>query len=206
MPRPVDLPAIKTRSTNALNGGLARYDAAVAAGFHYRLLRWIAKMTAVELHTVWERYVESRLVAALNHNPQHFLTENSVRGVRRVSCGLAFYVVRTGGRYFDFRSMSDLIDKADRMVGRALNPFRAVTVDDKNYIDTLSAVRNVVVHGSEAAVTSYKRSLRSTYGIRAAPEPDEFLNARDLRAGSPARYRSRLHGLATFVARAIRDT
>ncbi len=165
MPRPIDLPAMKTRSTNALDKALALYGAAVDAELDYHLLRWIARMTAVELHTVWERYAETRLVAALNHHPQHFLTENSIRGVTRIPAGLALYLVRSGGRYFDFRSMSDLIDKADRLVGHTANPFRVLPVKNRNYLDALSAIRNRVVHASEASVASYKRSLRSTYGI-----------------------------------------
>jgi hypothetical protein len=36
-------------------------------------------MTAVEIHAAWERYVEVRLVVALNHSPEHFLQENKSR-------------------------------------------------------------------------------------------------------------------------------
>jgi len=206
MPRLIDLRAIKNRLMVDVALALVRYETAVAQKYDYFFLRWIAKMTAVEIHASWERYAESRLVAALNHNPEHFVSEHDIRGVKRISAGLAFYLVRGGGRYFDFRSMSDLIDKGDRLVGHARNPFRRLSQIDRRYLDTLSAIRNCVVHGSSAAFASYKRLLRSTYSIHKAPEPDEFLNARDTRAGSPARYESRLHGIAAVVIRAITNT
>lgn len=206
MPRTIDVQGLKTKSANAVNHAMMRYDAATPAGFDYPLVRWIAKMTAIEIHAIWERYVESRLVAALNHDAKHFLKEQNIKGVSRVSSGLALYVVRGGGRYFDFRSMADLMDKGDRWLGKTANPFRSVSVGDRSYIDALAVVRNCVVHRSDGAVTSYKRCLRSVYGIKSAPEPDEFLHAKDFRAASPARYRSRVHGLAAVVARAIQNT
>ena len=206
MPRSVDLSKIKKVSANALNRAVARYEAAANLALPYTLLRWIAKMTAVEIHSVWEHYAEQRLVAALNHDPSSFLEINSIRGVKRVSSGLAYYVVRGGRRYFDFRSMSDLIDKGDRLVGKTKNPFRNISPVDLSYIDAVAAMRNYIVHGSDAALAAYKRSLRSVYGILAAPDPDEFLKAKDMRSHSPARYQTRLHGLAVVVARSIQNT
>ena len=35
-----------------------RYDS-VADALDYLVVRWIAQMTAVEIHAVWERYVEA---------------------------------------------------------------------------------------------------------------------------------------------------
>ena len=148
MPRTIDLPALRARSTAAVNATLARYDAAVANNLHYLFLRWVAQMSAVEIHATWERYAENRLVAALNHHPAHFLADNAVRGVRRVPAGLALYVVRGGGRYFDFRSMRELRDKADRLVADAQNPFRPLPTAHRSYLDALAAIRNCVVHGS----------------------------------------------------------
>ena len=98
-------------------------------------------MTAVEVHAVWERYAEQRLVAALNHSPAFFLNEHWIRGVTRIPSGLAAYAVRGGGRYFDFRSMSDLIDRSDRLLGRVANPFRAIHVNERDYLDALSSIR-----------------------------------------------------------------
>jgi hypothetical protein len=38
----------------------------------------------------------------------------------------------------------------------------------------LAAIRNRIVHQSDAALAVYKRSLRSVYGISIAPQPDDF--------------------------------
>jgi hypothetical protein len=183
-----------------------RYEGAVTAKLDYLMVRWIAQMTAVELHVVWERFAEDRLAAALNHNPSHFLEANQVLGIARVPNGLARFAVRGGERYFDFRSCSDLIERADRLVGTAGDPFRRIPAGDRKYLDVLSAIRNRVVHASDAAIAGYHRALRDVYGIRAAPEPNEFLNALDKRKGSPARMRSRLHGLALVLERTIAAT
>ena len=206
MPRPVDLTRIRTMAATGLSRALERYDAAVSKNLDYPLLRWIAKMTAVEVHAVWERYAEQRLVAALNHSPEHFLNEYSIRGVTQIPFGLASYAVRGGGRYFDFRSMSDLIDRGDRLVGQATNPFRTIPKNDRSYLDTLSSIRNRIVHQSEASIEAYKRSLLAVYGTKSAPGPDEFLRAMDYRRSSPERYKSRLHGLSTVVGKTIQHT
>jgi len=166
------------------------------------MVRWIAKMTAVEIHAIWERFAEARIVAELNHRPAHFLKANGIVGVKRVSSGLASYVVR-GGRFFDFRSVGELMKKANRWFGDTGNPFRVLTSDERSYLDVLAAIRNYVVHHSDFASRAYRRVLRSQYGVTSAPEPEEFLNALDRRAGSPARGESRLWGLATIVSQAI---
>src|SRR4029453_13430295 len=108
---------------------------AIDANLRYDLLRWIATMTAVEVHGIWERYVEHRLVAALNHHPETFLAENGVKGIKLVSSGLAAYLVRGGARYFDFRSTSELLDRGDRLVGKGDNPFRQLKKRERDYLD-----------------------------------------------------------------------
>ena len=81
-------------------------------------------MTAVELHGIWERYVEDRLVAGLNHDPSFFVDDQGLTGVNNVSKGLAHFVVRGGQKYFNFRTMGDLIGRSDRFLGNPNNPFR----------------------------------------------------------------------------------
>lgn len=206
MPRHIDLTVLKRKSIAELNSALARYEKATSQNLDYLLLRWIAAMTVVEVYAVWERYAEKRLVAALNHYPSHFLENNDIDGIEHISYGLATVLVRSGTKFFDFRSTSELIDKADRIVGKIENPFRVLNPTDKHYLDTLSAIRNYIVHQSEAALKSYKRSLETTYGIKSKPTPTEFLNAKDFRKSSPARYKSRLHGLIAIIKDSIDRT
>jgi hypothetical protein len=168
-------------------------------------------MSAVELYSIWERYAENRLVAALNHNPKHFLKKNNVVGVSRVSLGLARYIIRGGRGFSDFRSTDDLIKKAELWLGASANPFNSLRrSDDLQYLDCLAAVRNRIVHGSDASISAYRQKLRSVYGIAAAPGPDEFLHAKEDRGRGPAPGpgppASRLRGLAIVVARSIDAT
>src|SRR6266480_5763139 len=123
MARPVDLKGIKKRASEALERTVKRYER-LSDTLDYPIVRWVAEMTAVEAHSVWERYAEQRLVAAINHYPQHFIDEYGVRGVTRISAGLAVYLARQGRRYFEFRSTSDLIARGDHLVSDARNPFR----------------------------------------------------------------------------------
>lgn len=203
MPRKIDLRVLRKKSAQDVIKAIQRYDAGSALGYYWG--RWIARMTAVEIHAVWERYVETRLVAALNHNPRHFLKEQEITGVARISPGFARYIIRSGNRFFDFRSTADLIGKANRWLGSTANPFNALSANDRKYIDCLAAVRNFVVHGSDASWAAYKQSLRSVYGIKSAPKPDEFLHAKDWWTPSPARYKKRLHVLAEVIERVIRN-
>jgi hypothetical protein len=204
MARTIDLKKLKAATVAEIDRSKKRIDDAIQAQLPYWLLRWMCQMTAVEVHQTWERYVEMRLIAGLNHDPRHFLAAQNIKSVKHVSYGLATYIVRGGDRYFDFRSMGELIDKADKWL--ASNVFRALPKSDRDYIDTLSAIRNCVVHGSDAAIGTYRRKLRKVYGIRSAPEPDEFLYAKDNRATSPARYQIRLYGLMAVVRRSVGST
>jgi hypothetical protein len=204
MARTIDLKKLKAATVAEIDRSKERIDDAIQAQSHYLVLRWMCQMTAVEVHQTWERYVEMRLIAALNHDPRHFLAAQNVRGVSRIPHGLATYIIRGGNRYFDFRSMGELIDKADTWV--ANNMFRALPAPHRNYIDTLAAIRNCVVHRSDAAMRAYRRSLRRVYGITSAPEPAEFLYAKDLRAISPARHQLRLYGLMAVVRRSVLGT
>jgi hypothetical protein len=201
MPRTIDVPKLKRNSITELAEMRDRVDEGINAGLNYLLLRWICRMSAVDVHETWERYVETRLVAALNHNPHRFLREQNIKGVKHVSYGLATYIVRGGNRYFDFRSMGELISMADKWLGEGNNIFRKIPANDREYMDALAAIRNCIVHGSDAATVSYKRKLRAVYGIKSAPKPDEFLYAQGRN-----RPKTRLHGLITVVERSIQDT
>ena len=69
MAKKINLTALKTKSRDDINYAIERYERADKKGLHYLLVWWIAKMTAVEIYTVWERYVEDRLVAAFKFMP-----------------------------------------------------------------------------------------------------------------------------------------
>ena len=206
MARKIDIARLKRTAIAELAAMRERIEDGRTANLHYLLLRWMCKMTAVDAHGTWERYVEGRLVAAVNHSPAHFIAEQNIKGVSHISYGLAQFIIRGGNRYFDFRSMGDLISRTDKWIPKAQNIFRALPVADRNYIDTLAAIRNFVVHGSDAAQLAYRTQLQLTYGIRYPPQPDEFLFALDNRAGSPARYQPRLYGLLVVLERTIQNS
>lgn len=207
MARPADLSGLRRRMLEQLTRASARYGSCrEKLTADYLLVRWIASMTAVEAYVVWEQYAEARLIVALAHEPAEFIARHGIRGLRRIPVGLATVLARGGNRYFDFRSCADLIGKADKLVGKSHNPFRRLTQERQGYLDTLGAIRNSVVHKSETAVAAYKRQLAVVYGMRARPNPDEFLNALDLRANSPRRREPRLVGLIAVVESAIRST
>jgi hypothetical protein len=166
-------------------------------------IRWVAHMTAVELHVVWERYAEGRLVIALNHFPTHFLTVNSVRGVKILPVDLADYLVRGGAKYFDFRSIDDLIDKGKRLLAPSNNPFAAMGKAHKEHLDALAALRNYVVHKSESSRVAYKRHLAKVFGIKSAPSAGEFLDSIDHRNGSPCKGQKRIFTFFHYVNDAI---
>ena len=210
MAKTVNLRTIKNDAIEDVRTAIERYEKVLRlekkGKLGYWHVWWVASMTSVELHAIWERHAESRLVAALNHAPKHFLEQQGFVGMSGISKAFARYIIREGRSYFDFRSTGDLIGKADRCVGKTASPFRALPTQERSYIDCLAAIRNCVVHGSRPSFATYKRKIREVYGIKAAPETGEFLNARDNGKQSPSRYESRLHGLANVVKRAIRKT
>jgi hypothetical protein len=160
-------------------------------------------MTAVETHAIWERYAERRLIVGLALSPDHLIAENGIRGLRRMPIGLAEVVVRGGGRFFDFRSFDDLMGRATKLVGKSRNPFAPIAPDARDYLDTLAAIRNFIVHQSDASRVAYRAALRRTYSIASIPEPEEFLNAKDLRKGHRPTGSKRILGLIEIVRSAI---
>jgi hypothetical protein len=158
MTRKIDVKRLRNRSISGIDRSIARFEKLCTkiGGEDFLLIRWSSAMTAVEIHSIWERYVEERLVSLINHNPSHFANQADIKGLTRVSSGLARYIIRGGGRYFDFRSMSDLFQKADGWLGKENNPFRALTPRDREYIEVLSAIRNCVVQRRSAGSLSEK--------------------------------------------------
>jgi hypothetical protein len=206
MARKIDLRRLKRASVAQILGTLARYSTAKESGVQYLLLRWIAQMSVVEIHSSWERYAEARLVAALNHDPSYFLQNEGIKGVTSVSTGLADFVVRSGRRFFDFRSSSELINKGTELLGKGKNPFVSLTPLQRDYLDCVAAIRNFIVHGSGYSKERYRGAVNKMYGIKYAPAPDEFLNTLDSRKSSPAKWQPRLRGLALMVQKSVEAT
>jgi hypothetical protein len=206
MPRRFNLGKLKQKAASELGSARMILGKVENNKAEYLFARWVCKMVAVDIHETWERYVEDRLAAALNHSPQFFLETHDIRGVTNISAGFAYYIVRSGGRFFDFRSTSDLFSKSDDWLGRSTNPFRKLSTNDCKYIDALAAIRNYTTHGSDAAGKAYRRHLKELYGVKSAPKPDEFLFAKDYRSDSLERYKPRIYGLIAAVEKAIGDT
>ncbi|HVS26753.1 MAG TPA: hypothetical protein VHE58_05580 [Burkholderiales bacterium] len=205
MPKKTDLTKFRTSSLKDVTELRNRFKALVAGQPAPSVddLRWFTYMTAVELHAIWERYAEGRLVVALNHSPAHFLAQNSVKGVKKVPAGLAEYVVRGGSKYFNFRSIDDLNDKANKLLSSAHNPFAPLTKVHKDHLDSLASVRNLIVHKSDAAKSSYKTNLGKVFGFKSAPSPGEFLDSIDHRTSSPCRGQQRIWTFFHYVKDAI---
>jgi hypothetical protein len=209
MARKSDLNKLKADSNEYIDGLVKQIDwteAKLKGPQDYLFLRWVYEMTAVELYASWERYAENRMIAALNHHPEHFITDNVLTGVKTVSRGFAEYVVRGGRPYFDFRSVEHLKGLATRLLGKPHNPFAGITSDQEKYLDALATIRNRTVHDSDAARIAYKAKLKQVYGINSAPQPEEFLHTYDSRNSSPARNQKRLFGLIEIVRQAIKTT
>jgi hypothetical protein len=204
--RKVDLPKAKNNAIETLRVAFERLqkrETSIAPN----VLHWMFAMTAVEVHKVWEQYAEGRLIAALNHDATHFIQTNEITGVTHVAVGLAEYLVRGGGAYFDFKSSGDLIGKTSKRVGKPNNPFTKLTPDQKRYLDALAAFRNYIVHGSEQSTLSYKRHANQAFGVGSpAVDAGEFLFVVDHRKSSPLKGEPRLSVLIHMVKEAIQKT
>ena len=206
MPGKINLVRLAKSSMRQIDESLETYDEIRQISDHHPK-RWASQFAAVELHAIWERYAEKRLIAALNHYAAHFLEQIDAHGVRRVPSGLASYIVRGGKRFFDFRDSHDLIRIGDRLLSPINNPFRELTDSRKQYINCLGAIRNHIVHGSDAADRTYRESLRGKpYHMKFVPTPGEFLNALDNRRESAARGAPRVIGIGLVLRDAIELT
>jgi hypothetical protein len=203
--RKPDIAVLKSKTRRGLTATIDRFRRAEAVlpSKEYLLLRWTAAMTAVEVHAIWERYAERRLMAALAIHPAQLISDNGILGLKHVPIGLAEVIVRGGGRYADLRSFEDLLGKATRLLGRTHNPFLAVPNPIRAYLDGLAAVRNYIVHRSHASSVSYRAALKRVYGIKSVPDVDEFLNAIDYRSTSMQRGQKRIIGLIYVVSQAV---
>lgn len=203
--RKPDVGALKGKMEGALTAALDRFRRAetVLPSKEYLLLRWAAAMSAVEVHAIWERYAERRLMAALAIHPGQLIADNGILGLKHVPIGLAEVIVRGGGRFIELRSFEELLGKATKLLGRSRNPFLNVPNAIRAYVDGLAVVRNYIVHRSDASFVSYRTALRTLYGIKAAPDADEFLNAVDYRSTSIRKGQKRIIGLIAAVGQAV---
>jgi len=76
--RKPDLAILKAKTRGELISALQRFRGAEATlpQKEYLLLRWVSAMTAVEVHAIWERYAERRLMAALAIHPAQLIADN----------------------------------------------------------------------------------------------------------------------------------
>lgn len=204
MARKTDLAVLKSKSLRDifhLEQRFLSFETRMSS--HYLLMRWVASMSVVELHSIWERFAEIRLIIALNHNPQFFISENAIKGVEGISRGLAHVVIKGNNKYFDFRNSAELIDKGNKLLGSS-NPFLSLKENNKGkYLDAISAIRNCVAHRSAVSDKAYKRELKNSFGITKAPEPDEFLYAIDNRKNSAYKGKKRFFVLLEIVRNII---
>lgn len=168
-------------------------------------IAWMASMTVIEVHSIWERYAERRLLAALNRHPDYFIKENDIKGVKHVSQGLGDYIVRGGRSYFDFRNVDDLKKKARDLVGADYNPFKDLQGDLKKRLDALTAIRNRIAHGSASSIEQYGATLFDLYGLSNIGKPDKFLWAIDNKPG-PGKGKARIIGLIEAIQSAVEAT
>src|ERR1700733_12075088 len=105
MARKTDLDLLRTNSKSDIDKLMKRFKELddTLSDDKYHLLRWSAEMSIVELHAIWERFAEERLVIALNHAPSFFIEENSIKGTENITKGLAHVLVKGNQKYFDFR-------------------------------------------------------------------------------------------------------
>jgi len=206
MSRKTNINTLRSASIRELDGLEKRFSEfeMTLSDSQYGLLRWISSMAIVELHSIWERYAENRLIYSLNHHPGKFIEKNGIQGLSAIPKGLSCIIVRGGAKYFDFRSVEDLIRKGNNFL-ETNNPFAQLKgTDERKYLDTISAIRNYVSHKSRFSQKSYKESLRISFSVKSVPEPDEFLNAKDNRMGSPAKGRKRIYVLIEIVRSAVK--
>jgi hypothetical protein len=104
----------------------------------------------------------------------------------------AYEVIRSGRPYFDFRSTAELQAKANSLLGPVNSPFRTLRSENAEFLDSLAAIRNCIVHQSEASTKGYRRALTKLFGVKSKPGPEEFLHAKDQRPGSATRGQHRL--------------
>lgn len=201
--------SLKKRAVDRIRDALQDYDNAPGSNKDTDEYYWdkarIAERVVVEIFTVWERYVEDRLIAALKKHPRHFLVQNKAERLKRIPVGLCGFIVRGGRRYFDVPNLDGLVGLANALLSESKNPFRALK-GKYEYIDLLAAARNRIVHDSSFSWERYSKCVRAVYNIRKVPEPIEFLHAKNRRGQNPGRGKARLYGIAQKVIEAIQTT
>jgi hypothetical protein len=181
---------------------MERYENVKVGGANDSLVRWVAQMSLVEIHAVWERYAEERLVAAFNRDASHFIRAQEIKGIRHISKSLAHILVRENRDFFQFSNVEGLVAKGKKFLGQENNPFSKIPAEIRTYLNFLAKIRNHIVHESDYSKGRYTTAVKSDYGI-SAPSPGEFLSTIDRRSTSPAQGKSRLHAIALMTQRAI---
>lgn len=204
MPRKTDVSNLRRKTENELNELVNLWHKLCGATpLAIDEKRWIACMILVNLQAIWERFAEKRLVSVINHSPEHFLLQNDVRGIKKIPVGLAYALIRRGGKYFDFRSYSELIDISKKLVGDSINPFPVLKGSIDEYLDTIAVVRNYIVHKSDSAYIAYKKRMKDKYSMYYPSGPGEFLLSIDYKEDSLKKNESRIYGFFEAVKKAV---
>lgn len=108
--------------------------------------------------TNWEILVETLLIDSLNKDTtayREFTGFEIPKNLSRETCK----AIILGTGYVDFRSIGELIRRANNILVSHCNPFRAIPRPNARKIDEFYKLRNYVAHYSESA----KRSLEKMY-------------------------------------------
>lgn len=116
----------------------------------------------IKLYASFERMILGTLTGAINNDTSHISAKTNVEFPQHLKDEVCEYIV-TGGRYFDFRGRSGLIDKIKDYVPDDHYLVRAIK--DQAHTESLNqlcALRNYAAHGSKASKKAALDSVGQT--------------------------------------------
>jgi hypothetical protein len=140
------------------------YEELLDAGLSARALTWSSEAAVIKLHVYFEHMMLHALVAAINNDTSTVEATTGVRLPRHLTDEVCEYFV-TGGKYFDFRGRSGLIDLLKRFVPP--DHFVVETIKRPKYrqaLDRLTTLRNFAAHESTIGKKAMKRAVDPSLG------------------------------------------
>lgn len=132
----------------------------------------------------WEILVEDLLVDCLNKDVTRYKEFTGFKIPRNISRQTCKAII-LGTGYFDCKSVSDLKQKAKKMLAPQCNPFGEIPKSNGNTIDEFFALRNYLAHYSDVAKRSLEKIYKNRHSLTSFRVPGEFLLAKDRRKKMP---------------------
>lgn len=132
----------------------------------------------------WEVLTEDLMIDCLNKDSSQYAYYMDLRLPKHLPRPQCIAMI-LGLGYLDFKSVSDIKNKAKNILAKEYNPFNSISKSDSNKIDEFYRIRNYLAHYSNTSHRSLEKLYKNTYKLNTFRQPGDFLLSVDRNTNKP---------------------